>query len=154
MSSVGAKLGCAFTAHSQAGDLAVKVFLQELLPGETKQAASGDRGLACPHHSPGPASPAAAQSRHHKHESTSTVCLLVRVEPTRLIRNLLMVENRPSVLAIYWAGDKAVTGYPVPSAPHGGKKSETVSQPHLREISTEFLAASFTSVAVNATGSP
>lgn len=34
----------------------------------------------------------------------ATPCLLIKVEPTRLIINLLMVENNPPVLAVYWAG--------------------------------------------------
>ena len=85
---------------------------------------------------------------------TRAPCLLIRVEPTRLIINVLMVENKPSVLAVHWAGDEAVTGHPVPSAPQGEEKRETVSEPHLRKIPPEFLAASFTSVAANATGLP
>lgn len=80
--------------------------------------------------------------------------LLVRVEPTGLIINPLTAENKPPVLAVYWAGDEAVTGHPVPSTPQGGEKRETVSELHLRKIPPEFLAASFTSVAANATGSP
>lgn len=35
---------------------------------------------------------------------TRTPCLLVKVEPTRLIINLLTAENNPLVLAVYWAG--------------------------------------------------
>lgn len=48
-------------AHSQAADLAAKLFLQEPLTGKTRQAAGGDRGPACSHHSPAPVCPAAAQ---------------------------------------------------------------------------------------------
>lgn len=47
-------------AHSQAGDLAAKLFFQEPLPGETRQAAGGDCGLARSHRSPAPVRPAAA----------------------------------------------------------------------------------------------
>lgn len=80
--------------------------------------------------------------------------LSIRVEPTRLITNLLTAENKPPVLAVYWAGDEAVAGHPVPSVPQGGENRETVSEPYFRKISAEFFAASFTSVAANATSSP
>lgn len=80
-------------------------------------------------------------------------CSLIRVEPTRLNINLLTAENKPPVLAVSWAGEEGVTGHPDPSAPQGGEKRETVSEPHLREIPPEFLAASFTPVAANATSS-
>lgn len=80
--------------------------------------------------------------------------LSIRVEPTRLITNLLTAENKPPVLAVYWVGDEAVAGHPVPSAPQGGEKREMVSEPSFRKIPAEFFAASFISVAANTTGSP
>lgn len=135
-------------ARSQ--DLAARLFLQEPLPGETRQAAGGDRGPAWSHHRPSvrPAALGGGTTRG------GAPPLLVRVEPTRLVINPLTAENKPPVLAVHWAGDEAVTGHPVPSTPQGGEKRETVSECHLRKIPPEFLAASFTSVAANATGSP
>jgi len=112
------------------------------------QARQGRRpaGPACPQPSTRPAGGDTPRTRAR--------CSLIWVEPTRLIVRLLTAENKPPALAIYWAGDEAVTGHPVPSAPQGGEQRETVSAPHLRKTPQELPAASLTSGAANASGSP